>query len=549
MQLKKDATAQKLTGSYYTPDKLANFIVKQFATNIQQKKIKTILEPSCGDGVFLDALSCIKNIDNIEEIIAVEINEEEAAKAENKSLINTKVIADDFFNFYDMQLKDKKFDLIIGNPPYIRYQYLTEKQRKVQSEILVKNGMKSNKLINAWVCFLVACIEILNEEGSIGFVIPAEILQVAYAEDLRLYMSNTLKEITIITFEELVFENIQQEVVVLIGKKNISEAKKCSKIAIKQLKNLDDLKEFKIKEIEYSNIEHTKEKWTKYFVKDYSDELINIVKNDDRFVTLGSISKVNVGITTGNNKYFSVNKKVVDEYELQDVVLPLIGRSAHAHGIYFTEEDWLKNVNEGKNAYLINFPEDIPYEKYKEKHKKYIKLGEDNNENTGYKCRIRNRWYVVPSIWVPDAFLLRRNNTFPKFVLNDINAVSTDTMHRIKFNDDVDRDKVLLSYYNSITFAFTEINGRSYGGGVLEILPGEAANILLPNLKSFDSKKAKQLIGEIDDTIRNNLPIDELLDKVDKEVLVEYLGIEEQVCREFRCMWKKLMDRRHTRAR
>lgn len=52
-------------------------------------------------------------------------------------------------------------------------------------------------------------------------------------------------------------------------------------------------------------------------------------------------------------------------------------------------------------------------------------------------------------------------------------------MHRIKFNDGVNAENVLLSYYNSISFAFTEICGRSYGGGVLEILPGEVGNIML----------------------------------------------------------------------
>ena len=70
-------------------------------------------------------------------------------------------------------------------------------------------------------------------------------------------------------------------------------------------------------------------------------------------------------------------------------------------------------------------------------------------------------------------------------MLNCCNAVSTDTMHRIKFNDGVEPERILLSYYNSISFAFTELCGRSYGGGVLEILPREVGNILVPNLLKF----------------------------------------------------------------
>lgn len=549
MLLKEDATTQKLRGAYYTPKKLVEFIVKEFEKSIENKKIKTILEPSCGDGIFLESLSKIKHINDVEKILAVEIEEEEAEKTKQIKLNNMNIVNHDFIKLYDLKLKNEKYDLIIGNPPYIRYQYLTDEQRRVQSEILVKNGMKSNKLINAWVCFLVACIQLLNENGNIAFVVPAEILQVAYAEDLRLFMSNTLEKITIITFEELVFKNIQQEVVVLIGKKNTKKAIKSSKIGVKQLKNLDCLKNLNIKKIEYNFIEHTKEKWTKYFVEDYKNKLINELKNDKRFTTLGNLGKVNVGITTGNNEYFSVNDKVIKEYELEDIAIPLIGRSSHAHGIYFTKEDWKLNVANNKNAFLLKFPDDIKYEDYPEKHKKYIEYGEEKEINKGYKCSIRKRWYIVPSIWIPDAFLLRRNSFFPKFVLNNINAVSTDTMHRIKFNDGIDRDKVLLSYYNSITFAYTEINGRSYGGGVLEILPGESSNIVLPDLKNFDLSKTKELLKLVDNTIRNDLPIDELLDTIDKAVLIDYLGVSKETCDEFRKIWKILMERRHARAK
>ena len=125
----------------------------------------------------------------------------------------------------------------------------------------------------------------------------------------------------------------------------------------------------------------------------------------------------------------------------------MIGRSSHAHGIYFTAQDWEKNKIAGKRARLISFPE-IPYDEYPAKHKEYISLGEANGEHEGYKCSIRERWYIVPSVWVPDAFFLRRNNFYPKFVLNKCDAVSTDTMHRMKFNDGVDPENVLLAYYN-----------------------------------------------------------------------------------------------------
>ena len=45
------------------------------------------------------------------------------------------------------------------------------------------------------------CYSVFSENGKIAFVVPAEILQVAYAEDLRLYLTNNLAKITLITFK------------------------------------------------------------------------------------------------------------------------------------------------------------------------------------------------------------------------------------------------------------------------------------------------------------------------------------------------------------
>lgn len=541
MQLKRDSSEQKLRGAYYTPQQLADNMVALFADDT----ISTVLEPSCGDGVFLDSMVNLNLLDKITSFTAVEIEQGEAQKvaeryAERK---NVKVLHQDFFDFYKKEYQRQSYDLILGNPPYIRYQYLTESQRELQSQILTSHGMKSNKLINAWVAFLVACIQMLSENGKIAFVIPAEILQVAYAEDLRLYLANELSRITLITFEQLVFPNIEQEVLVFIGEKGGEE----KGIRIIEMCDLSDFQWLNLPENGFQKISHVKEKWTKYFVTAEETKLIQAIREDSRFVPFSHYGLINVGITTGNNGYFSIDKETEDAYQLQSVTMPLIGRSSHAHSIFFTEAEWQKNVQDGKKAMLISFP-DTPYENYPAEHKRYISVGEAAGENTGYKCRIRDRWYIVPSIWIPDAFFLRRNNLYPKFVLNRCDAVSTDTMHRMKFYDGVDPENVLLSYYNSISFAFTEICGRSYGGGVLEILPGEMGNIMLPKIQTIDKELRDSLLRQVDRIVGNDEDIEIALDLVDQKLLVEILGLDAELCAKFRVVWKKLRKRRLQRA-
>lgn len=537
MRLKKDSSEQKLRGAYYTPLQLANAMVSLVAS----QNITNVLEPSCGDGVFLDSLAALNLLDSIHDITAVEIEDDEAEKVRNnyKDKKNVHVLNEDFLDFYQQVYGKETYDLILGNPPYIRYQYLTEEQREIQSSILTSHGMKSNKLINAWVAFLVACVQLLSENGKIAFVIPAEILQVVYAEDLRLFLSNQLSKITLLTFEQLVFPDIEQEILVFIGEKGKEE----KGIRIIELSNLEDFKKLDLNSNGFQKLKHVKEKWTKYFVSAGEIKVIQSIRDDKRFTKFSDLAIINVGITTGNNTYFSVDKETTDKYELSSVTLPLIGRSSHAHGIYFTNNDWQKNIKANKRAMLISFP-NTPYEEYPAEHRAYIELGEKNGENKGYKCSIRDRWYIVPSVWIPDAFFLRRNNLYPKFVLNRCDAVSTDTMHRIKFNDGVNAENVLLSYYNSISFAFTEICGRSYGGGVLEILPGEVGNIMLPIVDKIDETLRNELLGQIDIIVRNNEDIEKALDLVDQKLLVEVLGIDKDICISCRQIWKKMQKRR-----
>ena len=74
------------------------------------------------------------------------------------------------------------------------------------------------------------------------------------------------------------------------------------------LNNLDDLREFNIESNGFQKLQHVHEKWTKYFTNDKENKLVKEIKEDGRFQKLSDIALINVGITTGNNKYFSVNQ-------------------------------------------------------------------------------------------------------------------------------------------------------------------------------------------------------------------------------------------------
>ena len=94
MQLVDNVSNEKLRGGFYTPNKIASFILK-WAFN-EQKDID-ILEPSCGDGVFLREIQ--KGKYEYNSFLGIELDKEEAQKARNTNLVKSKILNTDFHEY------------------------------------------------------------------------------------------------------------------------------------------------------------------------------------------------------------------------------------------------------------------------------------------------------------------------------------------------------------------------------------------------------------------------------------------------------------------
>ena len=134
------------------------------------------------------------------------------------------------------------------------------------------------------------------------------------------------------------------------------------------------------------------------------------------------------------------------------------------------------------------------------------------------------------------------NNLYPKFVLNEAQAYTTDTMHRVFINEGVNHKAFVVSYYNSLSFAFAEILGRNFGGGVLELMPSEVEGIYLPYREAN-----AELFDIVDQMVREKKTADEILDFTDKELLQKGMGFSEKETKMARSIWYKLMGRRLNR--
>ncbi len=535
MKLITEASAEKLRGGFYTPRAIAEFILKW---GINGSTDFDILEPSCGDGIFLSLIKTLPN--NYKSVTALELDKTEAEKASAINLARCRVINGDFHHY--CRTTDDRFDLIIGNPPYIRYQFFDEIQQAAAEEIFTKAGLKYSRLTNAWVSFIIGSSLLLKSRGRIGFVVPAEILQVSFASQLRDFLAHFYNKINIISFEKLVFPNIQQEVVLLLCEKNETSDHKIEHLELPDASKLDTLDVKRLKS-PTKTIDFRSNKWTFYFLDQEEIDFLENIATRKKIEPLGVYANVEVGITTGSNDFFTVDLETVERYKLGAYAKPMVGRSVQVNSLIFNAADWKRNRDSNSKAHLLVFPTRRKLDK-KNGAVKYISHGEKIGIHKGYKCGIRDDWFVVPSLKISEALFIRRNNLYPKLIVNDAEAYTTDTMHRVFLKRGTELKAFTASYYNSLSFAFAEVSGRSHGGGVLELMPNEAERILLP----YNRDNAK-LIRPIDKMLRDKKDINEILGYTNQVILKEHFGFSSDEIALAHRIWQKLSKRRLNRGK
>ncbi|GLE54152.1 class I SAM-dependent methyltransferase [Mycobacterium montefiorense] len=521
---KAAVSADKVRGGYYTPTSVARFLARWV-----REAGPRIVEPSCGDGAILRELAELSN-----QAHGVELVDSEAAKSRAFAPVDA---ANLFVWLTEIQSADR--DGVAGNPPYIRFGNWASEQREPALELMRREGLRPSRLTNAWVPFVVASTALVRDGGRVGLVLPAELLQVGYAAQLREFLLTRYREITLITFERLVFDGILQEVVLFCGVTGAGPAR----IRTVNLTDADALEDADLDVDSAPALLHEQEKWTKYFLDPAAIGLLRTLKGSDTMTRLGSIADVDVGIVTGRNSFFTFTNAQAHELGLRPHCVPLVSRSRQLSGLVYDTDCRASDVAAGHRTWLLNAP-DTPADSALAAH---IDAGEADGVHRGYKCSIRTPWWRTPSLWVPDLFLLRQIHLAPRLTVNAAGATSTDTVHRVRLigsrESRVDPAAFAAVFHNSATFAFAEVMGRSYGGGILELEPREAEQLPIP----APAHAGAGLAEDVDLLLKAN-EIEKALDTVDRHVLIDGLGWSPDVVAQCRAAWQTLRDRRTRRS-
>ena len=476
---KAPPSARKLRGGYYTPTLLADYLCRWAIREPSDR----VIEPSCGDGSFVRAATSRLGTDGA--VTAVEVVPGELERAKRSLDDDCKTVhwhCGSFFELVLPLLEGKGFDAAVGNPPFIRFQNFEKAERDRAFGLLRRFGYQPSGLANAWVAFVELAAEMLRDGGRLAMVVPGELLQVQYAAELRSRLPFLFEHISLVAFDELVFPQIQQDVVLLLADGRRRGASKPAQMHVAQVRNGEALlADGQCKRRPVSGLSAhiaAGDKWTALFLPEREAELLRTWASGLELHRLGDLADVDVGIVTGRNRFFVVSEEQAQHLELGDRAVDVVGRTSALRSTLFTKADMRRYATANRSK-LLNL-NGLPRTAFSRALAAYIAQGEAEGVCEGYKCRIRNRWFDVPSVAVPDAFLYRQIHTAPLLVSNQAQATSTDTIHRTRIHAGVDRERLCGAMVNSLTFASAETGGRSYGGGVLELEPREAENLPVP---------------------------------------------------------------------
>jgi adenine-specific DNA-methyltransferase len=461
--------------------------------------IHNILEPSAGDGRFIEAL-----LSSNRHIHSIEIDKDKTKKLTDRNFLNTDVTCDDFIDYAINH--NEKYSLIIGNPPYISKKNMIEKQRITSLNLLDYFELPHNLFQNLWVSFILASIKLLSYNGAIFFVLPFEFLQVQYAEKLRNFLETKFNTIKIITFEERIFKLIEQDICLVYLGNQINAKPYIQYTTIDNPVNANPIFQ--------SVIMRNKplKKWSNCILNDIETEILNMISH--KYPKIREFGDISPGIVTGANDFFILNVDEAKKLNMYDYCLKIVSKSASiSDKLMFSDEDYNHLLNTNKKVLLLDL-NGILQSSFSDELNQYLDKGIISKINKRYKCSIRKRWYDVPIIKNGDVCFFKRYNSIPRIIINNAKVFTTDISYNIRFHNNIDKSSFVFSFYNSLTLVLCEYNGRFYGGGVGELVPSEFKDLHIPYCQVDQNH-----VDKLDEMFRNKTDIRSIIDYVDSIVL------------------------------
>ena len=484
---------KKQFGQFFTPPRIAGIAVKLISKKDDEHIVAA--DPGFGEGALSYAL--ISRFSNA-RIDAYEIDE--LLVKQNFLEKNIQLINQDYF----LEFNKNKYDVIICNPPYNRFQNY---ENINQISIIEQNlNIEVSKLSSSYVIFIYKAIHELKDEGEAIFIVPIEFFNTKYGIDLKsiLYHDRMLHSVVLFNTDWSHFADAITTTCII-------------KITKRPNKTISIYRDFNneiemIKQLDYSEIQPEK-KWSHVFSSDGEQHFSNQAP-------LYKYAKVSRGIATGANNYFILSPSQVSDLKLNhnsvrkcvvksvDIVNPIL------------DIDCFNDLElKGKSCYIFTGQESNDQATIK-----YIKMGVELGIDKTFLNSRRKPWYKLEKDVAYPILLSVFDRSNIKVVYNKVGVLNLTTFHGLSVNS-------MYSKYIKIIFLFLltkssnsmfKKSKRIYGNGLNKLEPNDynETNVLdFEILDLQDLSKLNELFSKLE---KDNLYSSDIINEAES-VFLNYL--------------------------
>ena len=544
----------KALGAFYTDTQIADFLVWWAVRSSKDK----VMDPSFGGGVFLRAAArAISRLggEPATQLYGIELDADVHSEITDK-LSEEFGIRRDNLSVGDFFIVDatpeRQVDVVVGNPPFIRYHRFSGDARLRGLDRAASHGVRLSALSSSWAPFLIHSVAMIKTGGRLAMVVPMEIAHASYARPVLSHLSRSFGKVTFLTFRKKLFPDLSEDTLLVLaenkdaGSVNLHRLDLAHSGELAQIQRKGRLRLPRDSRLDALAISEGHERLIEYLIPKKARELYRELKSQKLVRPLGELADVGIGYVTGGNDFFHVSSDEAEHWAIPEEFLrPAVRRGRALAGLRFCERDWQKASELGEAGFLLFIESENDLPKGVER---YLREGKAQGVHESYKCRTRHPWFRVPNVYQPDGFLTYMSGAFPLLVANDANVVAPNSLHILRLHPGcaMSCDSIAASWQTSLTRLSVEIEGHAMGGGMLKIEPTEAATVLVAATKG-STRRLHILARELDILVRRG---DRELARVraDEAILRDVVGLDQKDCRILNAAADSLRARRYSRS-
>ncbi len=446
-------------GQFFTPAPIAELM----ADAVNEIEPATVLDPGVGGGVLLRAVG------DGPRLFGLDIDATAVELAAASTPGGHELAVGDFLDAERWPLTEATFDAVIANPPYVRHHNLSAEHKLLARHYSAQFGLKVSSLSGSYVYFFLEALLRLNEGGRLVFITPTEFLDVRYGQAVKEALLDRceIDEILVLEMDELAFEGVLTTSAITIATKRESPSRRFRLVEGRLNGSIEKDREVEL----LADVAPAALPWTP-LLPSRAERIAPLL--DGRTAKLGDYCRVRRGIATGDNSFFVLTRAEVEEWGIEErFLVPVVLGSRDLPTEGPLDADFhASRIEGGARAFLFFCHEPIEALR-RTKALRYIEHGLELGLHERFNCRTRKPWYGVEPVAPADFFTTYMSRKRARIVRNLIGARCMTSLLNVWALSGVDPEALRPSLEDSTNAQLLREFGRTYGGGLAKIEPGD----------------------------------------------------------------------------